>query len=189
MTSHAQGTPLRLASVSPRSAAPASPCLALPGSLSSLGRPGFGFDKYTGFNAFVPPKIRLGRTLLKSESRRREVGRWTHQLDRPPAPRRTQPSPARTGTVPARVIFPGHALHEKGLQRQKSAVPLVCSQEERALLVLSINLSNPKPVHTTGGSGRRARRSGRAGSSKIWCQQNYSLRKRKSTVPSKASKK
>ena len=29
------------------------------------------------------------------------------------------------------------------------------------------NLSNPKPEHTTGGSGRSARRSGRAGSGKI----------------------
>ena len=50
-------------------------------------------------------------------------------------------------------------------------------------------LSNPKPGHTTGGSGRSARRSGRAGSGKIGCQQNYSPRKQKSTVPSKASKK
>ena len=32
-------------------------------------------------------------------------------------------------------LFPGHALHEKGLQRQKGDVPLVGSQEERALLV------------------------------------------------------
>ena len=51
------------------------------------------------------------------------------------------------------------------------------------------NLSNPKPGHTTGGSGRSARRSDRAGSGKIGCQQNYSPRKQKSTVPSKASKK
>ena len=53
----------------------------------------------------------------------------------------------------------------------------------------NIDLSNPKPGHTTGGSGRGARRSGRAGSGKIGCQQNYSPRKQKSTVPSKASKK
>ena len=39
------------------------------------------------------------------------------------------------------------------------------------------------------GSGRSARRSGRAGSGKIGCQQNYSPRKQRSTVPSKASKK
>ena len=39
----------------------------------------------------------------------------------------------------ARIVFPGHALHEKGLQRQKSAGPLVSSQEERALLVPLIN--------------------------------------------------
>ena len=50
-------------------------------------------------------------------------------------------------------------------------------------------LSNPKPGHTTGESGQSARRSGRAGSGKIRCQQNYSPRKQKSTVLSKASKK
>ena len=33
----------------------------------------------------------------------------------------------------------GHALHEKGLQRQKDVVPLVGSQEERALLVMLLN--------------------------------------------------
>ena len=37
------------------------------------------------------------------------------------------------------VVFPGHALHEKGLQRQKGVVPLVGSQEQRALLVPLIN--------------------------------------------------
>ena len=35
--------------------------------------------------------------------------------------------------------FPGHALHEKGLPRQKGDGPLVSSQEQRALLVLLIN--------------------------------------------------
>ena len=50
-------------------------------------------------------------------------------------------------------------------------------------------LSNPKPGHTTSGSGRSARRSGRAGSCKIACQKNYSPRKQKSTIPSKAWKK
>ena len=33
------------------------------------------------------------------------------------------------------IIIPGHALHEKGLQRQKNVGPLVGSQEQRALLV------------------------------------------------------
>ena len=37
------------------------------------------------------------------------------------------------------VCVPGHALHEKGSQRQKGAVPLVGSQGERALLVSLIN--------------------------------------------------
>ena len=35
--------------------------------------------------------------------------------------------------------IPGHALHEKGLQRQKSVGPLASSQERKALLVLVIN--------------------------------------------------
>ena len=51
------------------------------------------------------------------------------------------------------------------------------------------NLSNPKPGHTTGESGRSARRSGRARSGKIECQQNYSPREQRSIVPSRAPKK
>ena len=38
-----------------------------------------------------------------------------------------------------RQFIPGHALHEKGLQGQKGAVPLVNSQEQRVLLVPLIN--------------------------------------------------
>ena len=38
------------------------------------------------------------------------------------------------------------------------------------VIVVIKNLSNPKPKHTMGGSGRSARRSGRAGSGKIGCQ-------------------
>ena len=58
------------------------------------------------------------------------------------------------------------------------------------LFILIINsLSNPKPGHTTGESGRDARRSGQAGWGKIGCQQNDSPRKQKSTVLSKKSKK
>ena len=51
------------------------------------------------------------------------------------------------------------------------------------------NLLNPKLEHITGGSSRSARRSGRERSGTIECQQNYSPRKQKSTVLSKASKK
>ena len=36
-------------------------------------------------------------------------------------------------------FVPGHALHEKGLQRQISVVTLVSSQERRALFVPLIN--------------------------------------------------
>ena len=48
--------------------------------------------------------------------------------------------------------IPGHALHEKGLQRQKGVGPLVSSQEHRALLVLRINRGStagfvPPPVY------------------------------------------
>ena len=50
------------------------------------------------------------------------------------------------------------------------------------------HLSNAKPSHTTGASGRCARRSGQAGSSKIGCQLIYLPRKQKSIVPFKASK-
>ena len=62
---------------------------------------------------------------------------------------------------------------------------LVCREDDASFP----KLSNPKPGHTAGGSGRSARRSGRAGSDKIGCQQDYSPRKQKSIVPSKASKK
>ena len=51
---------------------------------------------------------------------------------------------------------------------------------------IRLNLSNPKPGHTTGGSGRGARGFGQAGSGKIGCQQNYhSPRKPKVNVLSK----
>ena len=46
----------------------------------------------------------------------------------------------------------------------------------------SLHLSNPKPGHTTGGSGRGARRSSRAGSHRIGCQQNYSPGKQMSII-------
>ena len=36
-------------------------------------------------------------------------------------------------------LFPGHALREKGLQRQKGVGPLVSSKEQRALLVPLVN--------------------------------------------------
>ena len=49
-------------------------------------------------------------------------------------------------------------------------------------------LPNPKPGHTTGGSGRGARRGGGAGSGRTGCQQKCSPRGRASPVPLKASK-
>ena len=85
-------------------------------------------------------------------------------------------------------LFPGHALHEKGLQRQIGVGTLVNSQQRRALavpvtnrwstaghplvnrtfcsstglhrisFVRSCDLSSPKPGHTRGGSGRHGAR-------------------------------
>ena len=52
----------------------------------------------------------------------------------------------------------------------------------------TIDLSSPKPGHTTGGSGRGAWRSGGAGSGRTGCQQNCPPRRQASPVPPKASK-
>ena len=41
-----------------------------------------------------------------------------------------------------RYSIPGHALHEKGLQRQKGVGPLVSSQERRAAVVPVISRSS-----------------------------------------------
>ena len=51
-----------------------------------------------------------------------------------------------------------------------------------------LHLSISKPGHTTGRSGRGARRGARAGSGSIGCQQNCLPRKQESLVLSKASK-
>ena len=48
-----------------------------------------------------------------------------------------------------------------------------------------VYLSNPKPGHTTNESGRSARRSGRAESRKIRCQQNYRLGNKIPSSPSR----
>ena len=55
--------------------------------------------------------------------------------------------------------------------------------------ILGGYLSSPKPGHTTGGSGRGARRGGRAGSGRTGCQQNCSHRGQASLAPANASKK
>ena len=52
----------------------------------------------------------------------------------------------------------------------------------------SINLSNPKPGHTTGGSGRDTRRGGGAGPGRTGRRQNSTPRRQASFVPPKASK-
>ena len=111
------------------------------------------------------------------------------------------------------MLFPKYAINKKNVQSHKGDGSLVSSQEQKAVRILEINdgkpadepvvnrffyyriprhalhnLSNPKPGHTTGGSGRGARRSGQAKLGRIECQQNYFRRKRKSTVLSKKSK-
>ena len=49
--------------------------------------------------------------------------------------------PKRASRTEAQLLInhPGHALHEKGLQKQKGVGPLVTSQEQRALLVPRLN--------------------------------------------------
>ena len=56
------------------------------------------------------------------------------------------------------------------------------------LETLNINLSSPKPGHTTGGSGRGARRIGGVGLGRTGCQQNCLPKRLDSLVPSKASR-
>ena len=55
-------------------------------------------------------------------------------------------------------------------------------------ITLYCDLSSPKPEHTTGGSGRSARRGDKAGSVRTGCQQNCSPRKQASLVPPKTSR-
>ena len=71
-------------------------------------------------------------------------------------------------------------------ESKKALLPQLCKDSNN---IQFYHLSNPKPGHTTGGSGRSARQGGRERSGKIKCQQNYSPKKQNSTVPSKASKK
>ena len=55
------------------------------------------------------------------------------------APRRDPPVVCPGFGFDKFVLIPGHALHEKGLQRQKGIVPLVVGQEQRALFVPLVN--------------------------------------------------
>ena len=66
---------------------------------------------------------------------------------------------------------PGHALHEKGLQRHFFLFVLCCG-------ICRIK----KPGHTTGDSGQSAWRSTLGGSSKTGCQRNY-VSKRNTSPP------
>ena len=67
---------------------------------------------------------------------------WHTVLPDPASPPRCAPRRDLHGVCPGFGLskcFPGHALHEKGLQRQKGVVPQFGSQEKSALLVLVIN--------------------------------------------------
>ena len=89
-----------------------------------------------------------------------------------PAPRCPVAPPCAASNRPARCVS-GFWIRHVFLQKHKKT---------------KFHVNRPvesKTGHTTGGSGRSARWSGRAGSGKIGFQQNYSPRKHKSTVPPK----
>ena len=70
-------------------------------------------------------------------------GMWCHAMPCHAMPCYSMPCRALRSHV-----IPGHALHEKGLQRQTGVGPLVSSQEQRALLVSVISRlsTNCQPV-------------------------------------------
>ena len=113
-----------------------------------------------------------------------------------PKPGHTTGGSRRGGARRGGRAGPGQTGRRRVCPPRKQATPLspraskttVLNDPSEARTNEQAYLSNPKPGHITGGSGRSARRSGRAGSGKIGCQQNYSPRKQKSIVLSKASK-
>ena len=86
----------------------------------SYGRCGWG--RYSWTCCVGGLRVVWGEPLFMGGASSHESNRWS-------------PPPLR----PSLPYFPGHALHEKGLQRQMGVGTLVSSQEERALLVLVIN--------------------------------------------------
>ena len=102
-----------------------------------------------GFPLFVLPKRRPRQLSTMPRGARgsvvplgdRPVGVPSYRTA--PPLRRAPPRPdspvVRPGFGFDKIVFPGHALHEKGLQRQKGVGPLVNSQERRAAVVPVIN--------------------------------------------------
>ena len=94
----------------------------------AIGTVGFRADRNVG-TLFCPA---LARPAVRRVPRRPDPpvvvsGFWTRQvLD-------------SAGDCSTRIVFPGHALHEKGLQRQIAVGTLVNSQQRRALAVPVIN--------------------------------------------------
>ena len=80
-------------------------------------------------------------TLVSSQERRALAVLVVNRLSTAGQPRVNRGSTAGQPRVNRsfRSSIPGHALHEKGLQRQKGVVPLFGSQEQRALIVPLIN--------------------------------------------------
>ena len=104
---------------------------------------------YIGFRLFVLLERRSGDVSSMPWRVRGTLVSWANSSvgiqSCPTPPRRpaVRSDPTRPWYV--RVLesqITGHALHEKGLQRQKGVGPLVSSQEQRALLVPLINRGN-----------------------------------------------
>ena len=103
---------------------------------------------------------------------------------------------SKTRTYHGRVGSGGAQRGGRAQQAQQDGTPIGFSAQDttvhRVLHGIIDNcpehLSSPKPGHTTGGSGRGARRGGGAGSGRTGCQQNCSPRRQASLVPPKASK-
>ena len=111
-----------------------------------------GFELYNKLHtiSFVRASEESFRTIVfDALGGRGTVAAWANR----PVGVRSCPLPPRTAALlwaapnrSARVMtvfwirqVPGHALHEKGLQKQKGDSPLFSSQEQRALLVPVIN--------------------------------------------------
>ena len=95
-----------------------------------------------GFRLFLLPESRPGQLFSMRWAAKGSVVSWTNRsVCVPSCPAPPQRSAVRRRASNrswyVRVLeprnVPGHALHEKGLQRQKGIGPLVSSQEERAL--------------------------------------------------------
>ena len=103
------------------------------------------------------------------------------------APDPARPRPAAPPGAPTR---PAHGVSGFWIRQVNSIHAQHVRQEIRlsSQQPLLVNLSSPKPGHTTGGSRRGARRGGRAGSGRTVCQQDCSPREESFLAFSKASK-